>query len=126
MLMGTVTLCLTDDNGAKHTFTLTQMNKMPKSPVNILSTRVLNQNFQIKMVLIDKVQELPQCLMIILFLGIMVNFARLTRLTILAFQNCFFNSGYSQLQSFTTFLQPYHDNMVHWVFVPESKNKAFA
>jgi hypothetical protein len=36
-LMGTVILCLTDDNGAKHTFTLTHVNYMPKSPVNILS-----------------------------------------------------------------------------------------
>ncbi len=49
----------------------------------------LANSFQMKMVLIDKAQELPQCLMIILFFGIMVNFARLTRLTLLAFQNCF-------------------------------------
>ncbi len=37
-----------------------------------------------------------------------------------------FNSGYSQLQSITTFLQPYYDNTVHWAFVLESKNKALA
>jgi hypothetical protein len=35
-LMVTVILCLTEDNGAKHIFTLTHMNYMPKSPVNIL------------------------------------------------------------------------------------------
>jgi hypothetical protein len=42
-LMETVIHCLTDDNGAKHTFMLTHVNYMPKSPVNILSTRVLSK-----------------------------------------------------------------------------------
>jgi hypothetical protein len=42
-LMGTVIFCLTDNNGAKHTFMLTHMNYMPKSPVNILSTGVLSK-----------------------------------------------------------------------------------
>jgi hypothetical protein len=37
-----------------------------------------------------------------------------------------FSSGYSQLQSLTTFLQPYYDDMVHWAFASESKNKALA
>jgi hypothetical protein len=37
-LMGTVILCTTDDNGKKHTFTLTHMNYIPKLPVNILPT----------------------------------------------------------------------------------------
>ncbi len=37
-----------------------------------------------------------------------------------------FNSGYSQLQFFTTFLQPYYDNTVHWAFASQSKNKALA
>jgi hypothetical protein len=44
-LMGTVILRLTDYNGAKHTFMLTHVNHMPKSPVNILSTRVLSKQF---------------------------------------------------------------------------------
>jgi len=44
-LMGTVVLRLTDDKGDKHTFTLTHVNYMPKSPVNLLSTRVLSEQF---------------------------------------------------------------------------------
>jgi hypothetical protein len=44
-LMGTVVLRLTDDKGYKHTFTLTHVNYMPKSPVNLLSTRVLSEQF---------------------------------------------------------------------------------
>jgi hypothetical protein len=41
-LMGIVILWFTDDNRKKHTFTLTHVNYMPKSPVNLLSTRVLS------------------------------------------------------------------------------------
>jgi hypothetical protein len=37
-LMGTVILCTTDNNGKKHSFTLTHVNYMPKLPVNLLST----------------------------------------------------------------------------------------
>jgi len=44
-LMGTVVLRLIDDKGLKHTFTLTHVNYMPKSPVNLLSTRVLSEQF---------------------------------------------------------------------------------
>ena len=43
--MGTVILCTTDDNGKKHTFTLTHMNYMPKSPVILLSTQVLSKQY---------------------------------------------------------------------------------
>ncbi len=37
-----------------------------------------------------------------------------------------FSSGYSQLQSFTTLLQPYYDDAVHWAFASESNNNALA
>jgi hypothetical protein len=45
MLMGTVILHLTDGNGATHIFTLSHVNYMPKSPVNILSMRVLSEQY---------------------------------------------------------------------------------
>jgi hypothetical protein len=44
-LMGTVRLRLTDDDGEKHTFTLTHVNYMPTSLVNLLSTRLLSKQF---------------------------------------------------------------------------------
>jgi hypothetical protein len=48
-LMGAVILCTTDDNGKKHTFTLTHVNYMPKLPVNLLliwvhSKQYVNKN----------------------------------------------------------------------------------
>ncbi len=45
LLIGTVVLWLTEDNSDKHTFTLTHVNYMPKSPVNLLSTRGLSKQF---------------------------------------------------------------------------------
>jgi hypothetical protein len=40
-LMGTVTLRITDNEGAKHSFVLKNINYLPSSPVNILSLRRL-------------------------------------------------------------------------------------
>jgi hypothetical protein len=34
-----------DDDGEKHTFTLTHVNNMPTSPVNLLLTHVLSKQF---------------------------------------------------------------------------------
>ncbi len=44
-LMRMVILFTTDDNGEKHSFTLTHVNYMPKAPVNLLSTRVLSEQY---------------------------------------------------------------------------------
>jgi hypothetical protein len=44
-LMGTVQLQITDDDGEKHTFTLTHVNYMPTSPVNLFSTCILSKQF---------------------------------------------------------------------------------
>ncbi len=41
MLMGTVTLRITDNEGSKHSFVLKNVNYLPDSPVNILSLRRL-------------------------------------------------------------------------------------
>jgi hypothetical protein len=40
-LMGTVILCVMDDEGVKHSFTLENVNYLPNFPVNILSLRPL-------------------------------------------------------------------------------------
>ena len=39
---------------------------------------------------------------------------------------CLFNSGYSQLKSFTTFLMPYYDDTVSWAYTAISKDKELA
>ncbi len=89
MLMGTVILCLTDDNGVKHTFMLIHVNYMPKSPVNILSTRVLSKQFPNENGFDQQGTRITSVFDDHTFFGIMVDFARPTRLTLLAFRNCF-------------------------------------
>jgi hypothetical protein len=44
-LMGTVELRITDDDEEKHKFTLTHVNYMPASSVNLLSTQALSKQF---------------------------------------------------------------------------------
>ncbi len=39
---------------------------------------------------------------------------------------CLFSSGYSQLQSFATFLMPYYDATVNWAYTAISKDKELA
>jgi hypothetical protein len=59
---------------------------MPKSPVNLLQQEFSANNLQMNMVLIDRAQESHQSLMTTLSFGIMVNSARLSRHTLLAFR----------------------------------------
>jgi hypothetical protein len=44
-LMGMVILRTTDDNGKKHAFTLTHVNCMHQSPVNLLLTLLLSKQY---------------------------------------------------------------------------------
>jgi hypothetical protein len=39
---------------------------------------------------------------------------------------CLFSSGYSQLQSFTTFSMPYYNDTVNWAYTAISKDKELA
>jgi hypothetical protein len=44
-LMEMAVLCTTDTNGEKNVFTLTQVNYIPNSPVNLLSIQVLSKQY---------------------------------------------------------------------------------
>ena len=125
-LMGTVILQLTDDNGDKHAFMLTDVNYMPKSPVNLLSTRVLSKQFTnehgfdrhgtgISLVFDDHT----------LFWDY-GKFSKTFKTHSSGLLECLFNSGYSQLKSFATFLMPYYDDMVSWAYTAISKDRELA
>ncbi len=116
-LMGAVVLRFTDYNCDKHTFTLTHVNYMPKSPVNLLSTRVLSkqstnehsfdqQGTGILSVFDDHTLfwDHGQC-------------SKTFKTHSSGLSECLFSSGYSQLQSFTTFLMPYYDDTVNWAYM---------
>ncbi len=88
-LMATVQLQITVDNGTKHTFTLTHMNYMPTSPVNLLLTRVLSKQFTDENGLIRIELAFIHVMRIKHWYGIMANTAKLSRLILLAFLNVF-------------------------------------
>jgi hypothetical protein len=113
MLMGTVILILTDNNGAKHTFMLTHVNYMPKSPVNILSTRVLSKQFPNENGFDRQGTGITSVFDDHTLFWNHGQFCMTYKTHSPGLPELLFNSGYSQLQSFTTFLQPYYDNTVH-------------
>ena len=86
-LMGTVVLRLTDDKGDKHTFTLTHVNYMPKFSVNLLSTRVLSEQYTNEHGFDRQGTGISSVSIIKLYFGIMRNSTRLSRHILLVFRN---------------------------------------
>ncbi len=125
MLMGTVVLQLTYDNGDKHTFMLTHMNYMPESPVNLLSMRVLSEQFTNEHGFDQQGTEISSVFMTTLFWD-HGQFSKTFKTHSSGLPACLFSSGYSQLQSFTTFLMPYYNDTVNWAYKAISKDKELA
>jgi hypothetical protein len=115
-LMGTVIHRLTYNNGAKHTFTLTHMNYMPKSPVNLLSTRVLSKQFPNENGFDQQGTGITSVFDDHTLFWDHGQFHKTFKTHSSGLPELLFSSGYSQLQSFGTFLQPYYDDTVHWAF----------
>jgi hypothetical protein len=116
MLIGTVDLQLTDNNGDKHTFMLTHTNHMPKSPANLLSTRVLSKQFTNKHGFDRQSTGISLVFDDHTLFWDHGQFSKTFKAHSSGLSECLFSSGYSQLQSFTTFLMPYYDDMVNWVY----------
>jgi len=126
-LMGTVTLRLTDDEGAKHSFTLKNVNYLPDSPVNILSLRRLAELYPDAAGHPDRTGT-----------GISSGYDR----HILSWDNarfsktfstassglpeCLFSSGYSKLDVFSTMISKVYDDTVHWAFASKDKLRELA
>ncbi len=113
-LMGTVVLWLTDNNGDKHTFTLTHVNYMPKSPVNLLSMRVLSEQFTNEHGFDQQVTGISSIFDDHTLYWDHSHFSKTFKTHSSGLPECLFSSGYSQLQSFTTFLMPYYNDMANW------------
>jgi len=105
-LMGTVILRLTDDKSLKHTFTLTHVNYMPKSPVNLLSTRVLSEQFTNKHGFDRQGTGISSVFDNHTLFWDHRKFTKTFMTHSSGLLECLFSSGYSQLKSFTTFLMP--------------------
>ncbi len=126
MLMGTVVLRLTEDNGDKHRFTLTHMNYMSKSPINLLSTRVLSKQFTNEHGFDQQGTGFSSVFDNHTLFWDHGKFSKTFKTHSSCLPECLFNSGYSQLKSFATFLMPYYDDMVNWTYTAISKDRELA
>jgi hypothetical protein len=88
-LMGTVILRTTDDNGKKHTITLTHRSYMPKLPVNFLINLGSQQTYVDENRFTKKAYEFVMFMIIMFSFGITGDTPKLSRRIPLAYLNVF-------------------------------------
>ncbi len=125
-LMGTVWLRLTDDDGEKHTFTPTQVNYMPTSPVNLLSTRLLSKQFTNERGIDLHGTGTHSCYEDHTLVWDHGKYRKTFKTHDSGLPECLFSSGYSCFETYSTLLSSYYDNGINWAFSSKTKDKAFA
>jgi hypothetical protein len=122
-LMGNIQLRLMDDEGADHVFNLTNVQYVATSPFNIMSVRLLAEQFTDSEGRIDHRGT-----------GIISLFEEHTlfwnrrkyKKTFYTSQSglpeCLFNTGYSRLHSYASKVAAAYDDTIHWSFVSENMN----
>jgi hypothetical protein len=103
-LMGTVDLRITDDDGQRHKFTLTHVNYMPTSPVNLLSTRVLSRQFT------DKNGIDYSCYENHTLIWDHGKYQKTFKTYDSGLPECLFSSGYSRLEMYSTLISSYYND----------------
>jgi hypothetical protein len=121
-LMGTATLRITDNEGAKHSFVLKNVNYLPDSPVNILTLRRLAELYP------DDAGH-PDRNGIGISSGYgshtlywdSARFSKTFHTALSGLPECLFSSGYSKLDAFSTMMSKVYDHTVHWAFALKDK-----
>ena len=126
-LMGNITLRLTDNEGAKHSFALQNVNYLPDSPVNILSLRCLaelypddkghpdrngtgiNSGYDSHTLYWNKAR-----------------FNKTFHTASSGLPECLFSSGYSKLNVFSTMMSRVYDDTINWAFASKDKLRDLA
>jgi hypothetical protein len=99
---------------------------MPKSPVNLLSMRVLSKQFTNEHGFDQQGTGISSVFDDYTLFWDHGQFSKTFKTHSSEIPECLFSSGYSQLQSFTTFFMPYYDDMVDWAYTAISKDKELA
>ena len=121
-LMGTVTFRITDNEGAKHSFTLKNVNYLPNSPVNILSLRRLAELYP------DDAGH-PDCNGTGISSGYdshtlywdSARFSKTFHTASSGLPECLFSSGYSKLDAFSMMMSKEYDDTVNWALASKDK-----
>ncbi len=101
---------MTDDNGKKHTLTLTHVNYMTNSPVNLLSTQVFSKQFTDKDGFDKHGTGINSCYDDHTLIWDHGKFSKTFKTHDSGLPECLFNSGYSRLEAFTATLAPYYND----------------
>ena len=121
-LMGTVTLQITDNEGAKHSFVLKNVNYLLNSPVNILSLHRLAELYP------DNSEHPDQT-----GTGISsgydshtlywdsARFSRTFHTTSSGLPECLFSSGYLKLNMISTMMSKVYNDTINWAFASKDK-----
>jgi hypothetical protein len=112
-LMGMVQLRITGDDGEKHTFTLTHVNFMLTSPVNLLSTRVLSKQFTDENGIDTHRTGIHSFYEDHTLIWDHGKYCRTFKTHALGLPECLFSSGYSRLETYSTMLASYYDDTVN-------------
>ncbi len=111
-----------DDNGKKHTFTLTHVNYMPTSPVNLLSTRVLSKQFTDKNGIDMHGTGIHLFYKDHTLIWDHGKYCKTFKTHASGLPECLFSSGYSHLETYFTMLTLYYDDTINWAFSSKTKN----
>jgi hypothetical protein len=126
-LMGTVILRLRDNEGVMHEFTLTHVNYMPKSPVNLLSLQQLAEYYSNSDGTPDHYGTgIDSSYDSHTLYWNKKQFFKTFCTADSGLPVCLFSSGYSRLSAFTTHLSKYYNDTVHWAFSSKVKDKELA
>ena len=123
-LMGTVHLRITDDDGKKHKFTLTHVNYMPTSPVNLLSTRVLSRQFTDKNGIDLHGTGIHSCYEDHTLIWDHGKYRKTFKTHDSGLPECLFSSGYSRLEVYSSLISSYYNDGINWAFSSKTKDKA--
>jgi hypothetical protein len=124
--MGTVHLRITDDDGDKHKFTLTHVNYMPISPVNLLSTRVLSQQFTDENGIDFHGTGIHSCYEHHTLIWDHSKYRKTFKTHDSGLPECLFGSGYSRLETYSTWISSYYNDGISWAFSSKTKDKVIA
>ncbi len=124
--MGTVQLRIMDNNGKKHTFTLTHVNYLPISPVNLLLTPILSIQFTDENGIDTHGTGINACYEDQTLIWDHGKYCKTYKTHASDLPKCLFSSGYSCLETYTTMLASYYDDAVNWAFSSKAKDKDFA
>jgi hypothetical protein len=115
-----------DNDEEKHIFTLTHVNYMPTTPVNLLSTRLLCKQFTNVYGIDLHGTGIHSCYDDHTLIWDHGKYRKTFKTHHSGLPECLFSSGYSRLETYSTLLSSYYDDGINWAFSSKTKDRAIA